>query len=173
MEPNRFGRKLGIGVRLASRMAKERAAQAIHSPTSAAPSAPKPGPAASAQQAPSPSPKIHTPPPVARATKNLAESARRVGPGSRRVGEATRRFGQAFIGPLAHVSGTLWLEITGLFFAMFALFFAQNAYRLRVHAIHGPEHTRFVVYCIATAIFLYFCVTSFLKASRRSRKAPR
>ena len=28
MEPNRFGRKLGIGVRVASRMAKERAAQA-------------------------------------------------------------------------------------------------------------------------------------------------
>ena len=28
MEPNRFGRKLGIGVRVASRMVKERAAQA-------------------------------------------------------------------------------------------------------------------------------------------------
>ena len=28
MEPHRFGRKLGIGVRVASRMAKERAAKA-------------------------------------------------------------------------------------------------------------------------------------------------
>jgi hypothetical protein len=29
MEPNRFGRKLGIGVRVASRMVNERSAQAV------------------------------------------------------------------------------------------------------------------------------------------------
>src|ERR1700751_242953 len=100
MEPNRFGRKLGIGIRVASRMAKERVAQAS---------------AASPTQATTPPPRPSVQPPM-RPLKNYAEPARR-------VGEGTRRFGKAFIGPLAHVSGTLWLEITGTLFALFAAFF--------------------------------------------------
>lgn len=96
--------------------------------------------------------------------KNYAEPARRVGVG-------TRQFGRAFFGPLAHVSGTLWLEITGLFFALFTIFFAQSAWRERASAAQGPEHAHFLLYCVVTLVFLYFCASSFLKASRRSRKA--
>jgi hypothetical protein len=151
MEPNRFGRKLGIGVRVASRMAKERAAQA--KAASANPSAPQ---AAATQAAP------RTPPPST-PRKNLAEPARRVGQG-------TRRFGQAFFGPLKHVSGILWLEITGLFFALFAIFFGQNAWRTRASALHGPEHAHFLLYAVVTLVFLYFCASSFLKAARRGRR---
>ena len=143
MEPNRFGRKLGIGVRVASRMAKERAAKA----TSAN------GPsAASAAQTATPQaavPRAATPP--LRPIKSYAEPARR-------VGEGTRRFGQAFFGPLKHVSATLWLEITGLFFALFAIFFGQNAWRTRTSALHGPEHAHFLLYALVTLIFVYFCL---------------
>jgi hypothetical protein len=142
MEPNRFGRKLGIGVRVASRMVKERAAQANNAAASTPQAAPPPPPA----------PK-----------KNLVEPARR-------VGEGTRRFGQAFLGPVKHVSATLWLEITGLFFALFALFFGQNAWNTRTSALHGPHHAQFLLYAIVTVIFLYFCVSSFVKAARRGRK---
>ncbi|HEY3987879.1 MAG TPA: hypothetical protein VGM02_01180 [Acidobacteriaceae bacterium] len=150
MEPNRFGRKLGIGVRVASRMAKERAAQAK---------------AASANGAAAPQIKTapRTPPPPS-PIKIYAEPARR-------VGEGTRRFGKAFFGPLAHVSGTLWLEITGLFFALFAVFFAQNAWRTRSSVLHGPEHAHFLLYALVTLVFVYFCVSSFVKASRRGRRA--
>jgi hypothetical protein len=159
MEPNRFGRILGIGVRVGSRMVKERAAQAANKPaTSGRPAAPA---AAAARPA---EPKSAAPPP--RTIKNYAEPARRVGVG-------TRRFGQAFFGPLKHVSGTLWLEITGLFFALFATFFAQNAWRTRASALHGPEHTHFVLYLVVAVVFVYFCVTSFLKASRRGKRATR
>jgi hypothetical protein len=153
MEPNRFGRILGIGVRVGSRMVKERATQAVSKP------APQPQPATAT--APRPAGPNSAPPP--RPAKNYAEPARRVGAG-------TRNFGKAFFGPLKHISGTLWLEITGLFFALFATFFAQNAWKTRASALHGPEHAHFLLYLVIAAVFLYFCVTSFLKASRRGRR---
>jgi hypothetical protein len=149
MEPNRFGRKLGIGVRVASRMVKERAAQANNA-------------AASTPQAASP-PRPATPPPPPAPKKNLVEPARR-------VGEGTRRFGQAFFGPLKHVSGTLWLEITGLFFALFAIFFGQNAWKTHASALHGPQHALFLLYAVVTLVFVYFCISSFVKATRRGRR---
>jgi hypothetical protein len=152
MEPNRFGRKLGIGVRVASRMVKERAAQANNNATASTP------------QASTPPPRPTAPPPAPK--KNYVEPARR-------VGEGTRRFGQAFLGPLKHVSATLWLEITGLFFALFALFFGQNAWNTRSSALHGPNHPQFLLYAVATLIFLYFCISSFVKAARRGRRMSR
>jgi hypothetical protein len=162
MEPNRFGRKLGIGVRVASRMAKERAAKAASAPQSSA-----------AQAAPQSSTTAHpsTSPPAPHPPKSYAEPVRRVGQTSRRIGEGTRRFGKAFIGPLAHVSGTLWLEITGLFFALFAAFFGQNAWKIRASALHGPDHAHFIVATLAALVFAYFSIGSFVKAEQRSRKA--
>jgi hypothetical protein len=155
MEPNRFGRKLGIGVRVASRMAKERAAKAASATESTVP--------ASAAQPSHTTPRPAAPQPASRPAKNLVEPARR-------VGEGTRRFGQAFFGPLKHVSGTLWLEITGLFFALFAVFFGQNAWNTRASAVHGPQHNLFLLYAIVTLVFLYFCISSFVKAMRRGRR---
>lgn len=160
MEPNRFGRKLGIGVRVASRMVKERAAQANQKSDATAPQQAAP---ASSQPRP-PQPRPSAPPP--RPKKNYAEPARRVGVG-------TRRFGQAFFGPLKQVSGTLWLEITGLFFAFFAIFFGQSAWRTHASALHGPEHAHFLLYAVVTLLFLYFCVSSFAKASRRGKRMAR
>jgi hypothetical protein len=154
MEPNRFGRKLGIGVRVASRMAKERAAKVASAPQAASQAVPQRSTAA---------PRPSTPPPAPRPAKNYAEPARR-------VGEGTRRFGKAFIGPLAHVSGTLWLEITGLFFALFAAFFGQNAWKIRASALHGPDHAHFLIATTAALIFAWFSISSFIKAERRSRK---
>ena len=81
------------------------------------------------------------------------------------------KFGQAFWEPLKHVSATLWLEITGLFFALFAVFFGQNAWRTRTSALDGPEHAHFLLYAIVTLVFVYFCVSSFVKAARRGRRS--
>lgn len=153
MEPNRFGRKLGIGVRVASRMVKERATQAANPSSSATPS-PQPNTAPASASRPS------SPP---RTPRNYVEPARRVGAG-------TRRFGQAFFEPLTHVGRTLWLEITGLFFALFGFFFAQNAYRNRASALHGPAHAQFLLFSAITLVFFYFCLSSFWKAARVSRQ---
>jgi hypothetical protein len=144
MEPNRFGRRLGIGVRIASRMVKERAAQ----------------PASANAQAAVPRPAVPQ-----RPSRNLAEPARRVGVG-------TRRFGQAFFGPFARVSRSLLLELTGLLFALFALFFAQNAWRTRASALRGADHAHFLLYSIIGMVFVYFSLSSFFKANRRSKAKP-
>ncbi|MGI8772604.1 MAG: hypothetical protein ACR2JE_14360 [Acidobacteriaceae bacterium] len=140
-------------------MLKQRAASPP-SPSYAAPSYAEPGGASRRAAAAAPAAK----PP--RPGKNYTQPARRVGQG-------TRRFGQAFFGPMMHVSGTLWLEITGLFFALFALFFAQNVMRLRFAYAHGPEHTHFVLYVILMLLFCWFSISSFLKARRRSKRRAR
>jgi hypothetical protein len=135
-------------------MAKERAAK---SSTASATQT-------SATQATTPrSPESRSTQPPPRPKKNFAEPARRVGVG-------TRRFGQAFFGPLKNVGGALWLEITGFFFALFAAFFGQNAWRLRAAALHGPEHAHFLLYSAVTLVFLYFSVSSFVNAAQRSRR---
>jgi hypothetical protein len=131
MEPDRLGRKIGVGVRVASGMLRDRAVQTADSMQ---------------QQAPV-----------------YAERGRAV----KREG---KKFGQSIWGPFAHAGGVLWLEITGLFFAIFGLFFAQNAYKLRYNWQTGPNHSRFLLYVVITAVFAYFTVSSFMSASRKQKR---
>jgi hypothetical protein len=139
MEPNTLGRKLGIGVRVASRMLMDRAAQSSPQP-SAAPSQPQ---AASI-------PKVY-----AAQSKNVAGGA--------------RKFGESVWRPFAHASGVLWLEVTGLFFGIFTLFFGMNTYKLRYQWEIGPDHQRFLVYSAVTVAFAYFTFSSFYRARKKQQ----
>jgi len=130
MEPDRLGRKLGVGVRVASGMIRERASQTAHSMQ---------------QQAP--------------VYAERAAVAKREG----------KKFGERIWGPFAHAGSVLWLEVTGLFFGLFALYFAQNAFKLRHEWRVGPEHTKFIVYCAITLVFLYFAFSSFYNARRKEK----
>lgn len=130
MQPDRVGRKLGVGVRVASGMLRDRAVQTTDSMQQKTP-----------------------------VYAERAVAAKREG----------RKFGQRIWGPFAHAGSVLWLEITGLFFGLFAFYFAQNAYKLHQSWRSGPDHARFVVYCIITAVFLYFTVSSFYRARRKER----
>ena len=134
MEPNRLGRKLGIGVRVASGMVRDRAAQAAHSMQQDAPA-----------------------------------YAERTSDRGRAVAKGARNFGRSVWGPFAHAGGVLWLEVTGLFFALFGIFFAQNAYKLRHAWQSGPDHSRFLIYVAVTLVFFYFTFSSFYRARRRER----
>jgi hypothetical protein len=87
----------------------------------------------------------------------------------RRLGDGSRRFGLSIWRPFAHASRMLWLEITGLFFALFTLFFAGNLWKLRANWQSGPAHDRFLLYALITLVFAYFTVSSFLRAARQSR----
>jgi hypothetical protein len=131
MQPDRLGRKLGIGVRVASGMLRDRATQTAHSMQ---------------QQAPA-----------------YAERARTV----KREG---KRFGQSIWGPFAHASGVLWLEVTGLFFGLFCLYFAQNTYKLRHAWRSGPDHLHFSIYFALTIVFAYFTFSSFYRAQRKQKR---
>jgi hypothetical protein len=131
MEPDRFGRKLGVGVRVASGMIRDRASQTTHSMKQDAPV--------------------------------YAERGRSAARGA-------KKFGQSIWGPFAHAGGVLWLEVTGLFFGIFGLFFAQNTYKFRSFWRTGHEHQHFLVYAALTLIFFYFAFTSFWRAHRKQQK---
>jgi hypothetical protein len=140
MEPNTLGRKFGIGARVASRMLMDRVDRAAQT-------TPPPAPAKQAA--------AHTPQVYAAHGKAVVRG--------------TRKFGEAMWRPFAHASGVLWLEITGLFFAIFTLVFASNTYRLRHDWTSGQGHSRFLTYAVVTLVFAYFTFSSFYRAHRKER----
>jgi hypothetical protein len=146
MEPKKVGRTLGIGVRVASNMLRERVEKA-----SAAHSAQ--GERGNGRPAP---------PPTRAGIKFDSKVA-----GAKRGAKA---FGRAFLGPFTHAGSVLWLEITGLFFALFALFFVQSVYRVRGSWRQGPEHAHVLLYIILAIGFAWFSVSSFLRAYRKGRR---
>ena len=135
------GRKLGIGLRLAARAARERAGQAGALPT------------------PSPIKTQAIPATAAQATSK-----------AKAIAQGTKRFGEAVWGPMAHTGSVLWLEITGLFFALFAAFFGQNVYKFRENWRGGPDHIHFIVYSALTALFAGFTVSQFYRARQKEKK---
>jgi hypothetical protein len=139
MEPKKVGRTLGIGVRVASNMVRQRVEQAAQ---------------ASANRPPAP--------PSAPLSARVVTAKR-----------GARAFGQAFLGPFTHAGKVLWLEMTGLFFALFALFFAQSVYRVRSAWRQGPEHSHLLLYCVLAAAFAWFSFSSFARAYRRNKQGPR
>jgi hypothetical protein len=135
MEPDRVGRKLGVGVRVASGMLRDRATQTAQTVRQDAPV-------------------------YADRAQNAASGAK----------TGAKKFGQSVWGPFAHAGSVLWLEVTGVFFAIFSLFFAQGVYRLRAHWRTGPGHERLLTYAVVTIVFMYFAVSSFYRAHRKQQK---
>jgi hypothetical protein len=143
VEYGTLGRRLGIGARIAGKMMKQQAQR-------------------SAQKR-----AVH---PLSAAAADTSVRAHAVGQGLARGG---RGFWANSVGPFARVGKSLWLEITGSFFGLFALFFAQNVYRLRADYAHGAEHEHFIIYCVLLVLFAYFSVSSFARARRVSRSGKR
>lgn len=135
MQPDRVGRKLGVGMRVASGMLRERAAQTAQT--------------------------VRQDAPVYAARSKSAISGTKKG---------AKRFGEAVWGPFIHAGGVLWLEITGLFFTLFGLFFAQGVYRLRSDWRTGPNHERLLIYAAVAVVFFYFAVSSFYRARRKQAR---
>lgn len=132
MKPDSLGRKLGVGVRVASGMLRDRAGQTAETVQ-------------------------HNAPAYAARGANIIAGTRK----------GTKRFGEAIWGPFVHAGGVLWLEITGLFFALFGLFFAQGVYRLRADWRSGPNHPRLLIYAVIAIVFFYFSASSFYRARRK------
>ena len=149
-----IGRALGIGTRLA--------AQRILPPA--------PPPPSPEQQQQRSRQRVRTGEALGQQTRIASQQAVR---GTRNVARGGRNFGRAVWNPFAHASSILWLEITGMFFAMFALLFAQHLWTIRSSYRSGPEHTHFLMYAGFTTLFLYFALSSFAKARRRTRSGRR
>ncbi len=140
MSAGDFGRKLGIGARVAGRIARQR----IESP----------GDSVTAR------PRIAYPP-------EFAAKAREIRGQAPKITRAAGRGIGGFLRPFGRIGGILWLEITGFFFGLFALWFALDLWKARLSYAHGPDHQRFLIAVALTALFGYLSLSAFWRARRR------
>jgi hypothetical protein len=163
MNPNEFGKKLGIGVRVAGRIAQQRAEEAARKKAQAqAAAGPIVGGVASGAQPPAqpvPPPNYNEP--------NYNEKVREIGKTSHKLTRAAGRGMGGFLRPFGRVGGILWLEVTGFFFGLFALYFAQDLWRTRLSYMAGPQHSRFLMAAALTTVFGYLSASAFWRARRK------
>ena len=163
MDKVRFGRALGFGARQAGK-ALWRAAEAATAPDPRAGTAPAAAPVAAPSAAPA----------ARQAGTRVRENLTQARTTSVTVKREGRRFGQAMWGPVARASGVLWLELTGVFFGIFAITAGTELYRHHADfaATGAPrQHEWFAAAMFA--LFGWFTVSSFLRARKRSRRPIR
>jgi hypothetical protein len=148
MRPQTIGRALGIGLRVAGRIAGQRLAAGTQSAATQS---------AGAQSAAAPQP-----------LAGAAVRVRAAGQTARQAGGGVARGIKGFLGPFRRVGGILWLEVTGVFFLLPVIVFAPTLWRTRMSYAHGPDHRLFLVTALVVAVFLYLGVSSFWRAHRRS-----
>ncbi len=188
MDSVRFGRALGIGARLAAKTLVS-AVDAATAPSPSAAQTRSPSrtgstpPTRSAVQTrtssePTPPDALSAKPlpGVPRTTgQNAARGSVQIRNATRGISQGSRRFGEAAWGPVVKLSGVLWLEFTGVFFGIFALFAAGGAWKLRDNfhrtAASADARTHFQLALGMAIIFGYFCLSSFFRAHRRSRRS--
>jgi hypothetical protein len=147
MKPEKIGRAVGIGLRVAGRVAGERmAASAQAAGTSQNPVAE-----------------------IARQTQLAREDAKHAA--GQMAGQATRGVARGvggFLRPFRRVGGIVLLEVTGLFFLIFVpVFISRGLWPIRADYAHGPQHMKFLAYVGLTLLFLYLGVSSFWRARKR------
>jgi hypothetical protein len=130
MKPHSIGRVLGIGLRVAGRVATGESA-----------------------------------PPAQQAA--IAAQSRSSGHAAGRATRGVARGLKGFLRPFGRVGGTLWLEVTGVFFFLPVVVFAPTLWRARASYLHGPDHRTFLTAALIVVIFFYLSVSSFWRARRR------
>lgn len=158
MDSVRFGRALGVGARAAAKTL----VTAVDAATSPSPSTGKT--AASSNSGPAGVTQVTQR--VTRATEQARQTTAGLTQGGKRFGEAVWR-------PFVRLSGVLWLEFTGVFFGIFAVFAASGAWKLRgsLHetTANRDTHMQLLMAVGMALLFGYFCVSSFVRAARRGR----
>jgi hypothetical protein len=140
MRPEAVGRVLGIGLRVAGRVAGQRL------------TASQPGPASPDPQGP-----------VNRGSNGFAAGRQAT---VKAAGGLSRGLG-GFLKPFRRVGGILWLEVTGVFFLLPVLVFTPTLWRSRMSYAHGPDHRTFIASAIVVVVFSYLGVSSFWRARRK------
>jgi hypothetical protein len=147
MKPRNIGRALGIGVRVAGRIAGQR----IAGSTPAAGSAPQ-------REVP------RTVAPVVASNRAAGQTA------GQTATQAGRAFSQGlggFLRPFRRVGGILWLEVTGVFFLLPVVVFIPTLWRASVAYAHTSDHRTFWATVVIVPVFLYLGISSFWRARRR------
>jgi hypothetical protein len=146
MRPRNIGRALGIGVRVAGRIAGQRIA----------------GPAPSGASSPHAAGQS-----VAAAANRLVAEAHPQAQTAGRIAAQTGRNASKGIGgllrPFRRVGGIVWLEVTGTFFLLFAVLFGLRLWQ----NWSGISQISRDFAIGAAVVFLYLGVSSFWRARRR------
>jgi len=153
MRPRSIGRALGIGLRVAGRVAGQRLAAQSQAAGSVQPAQP-----ANAADATS-----HA---VGAATQPRAQQWPSGQPTSP-AGRGLKQGVGGFLRPFQRVGGILWLEVTGVFFLLPVIVFAPNLWREAVAYSHTSDHRTFWITLMIVVVFLYLGVSSFWRARRR------
>jgi hypothetical protein len=161
MDSVRFGRALGFGARAAAKTL----VTAVDAATS-----PNPSAGVKAEGVP----ENRAAAPGVRLGEQAARTTAQVQQAKAGLAQGSKRFGEAAWGPFVRLSGVLWLEFTGVFFGIFALFAATGAWKLRNNlrdtGANHEAHVHFLLIALMAVVFGYFFVSSFVKAHRRSRQ---
>ena len=106
---------------------------------------------------------------VDRVAEKVAQTQRTVAATKQHAG----KLGRSVWTPVARFSSVVWLQVTGLFFALIAMFLAQGAWKERAAwrlPMGSHEATKFWVLAVAFAAFAYFSVSNFVRAWLRERR---
>ena len=167
MDSVRFGRALGYGARAAAKTL----VTAVDAATSPNPSAEA---EAKSPQGAAPVDSRAVGASGTRLGEQAAKTAAQVRQTKAGLAQGSRRFGDAVWRPFVKLSGVLWLEFTGVFFGIFALFAATGAWKLRKDwygtVANHETHVQFLLTTLMAVVFGYFFISSFVKAHRRSRR---
>ena len=170
MDRVRFGRALGYGAR--------HAAKTLVSAVDAA-TTPNPNPPGQAAQ-PASTQQVSTqqvstqqgPAQPEHVLRQAVEMTRHVAAAKRQAKTHARGAFAGFWTQLKHSSGVVWLQVTGTFFALFALFMGEGVWKLRADFRSSPATPaahRLYFYTAVFLVFLYFAVSSFVRARRREK----
>ncbi len=94
-------------------------------------------------------------------------------PDPKLVKDQARTLKRSVWSPFAKFSSILWLEVTGVFFAIFALIIGEQVWKWHAAVRLPPSNPgaqRLYLYTFLFALFAYFTVSSFVRARRRQRR---
>ena len=149
MDRVKFGRALGYGARHAAKTL----AQAADAATSPNPSGPNHTVKAPGARSPQPS-----------------SSARSRVPDRRTIQAAGQQAKSSLAAPVLRFSSVIWLQVTGVFFALVAFTMGTAAWRARASlhaATTSHSAAKLYAYIAVCALFTYFTVSSFVRAARK------
>jgi hypothetical protein len=152
MKAENIGRVLGIGLRVAGRMAGQKLMGEAQTAGAAAA-----GTTAAGQNA-------HTGQ-VGHNTQAASTAAR--GQAAGRTAKGVARGVGGFLRPFRRVGGILWLEMTGAFFFLFVVAAALPLWRYRPSHLYGPYDKNFLAAAGIMVVFFYLGASSFWRARRR------
>jgi hypothetical protein len=145
MKPEYIGRVLGIGVRVAGRVAGQRIAEAASAPAS---------------------PQVTA---GARVRGSGSAQAGQAGRAAAQTGHGVAKGVGGLVSPFRKAGGILWLEITGAFFLLPVVVFAPTVWQTRLSWASGPDHKKFIASVIVVGVFLYLGLSSFWRARRKAK----